>query len=295
MGTSEEIRREIPKFELPEVSFTPTRMPAPPQVVNEPKMFVTRPKIAEDTTETINEADKIKQMLKTGAIGNDPRKIKEMMMKLKESKTEKVQTKPEANPTLKTWKPEPLPVLKTWKPSPYQPKNEINFDDDDEDYDEDYDDEIDSSALSPLGIDPPETRKRIQSSSSYFRKFAQDNIGRNFRRPEPKYEAAKKATEIFRKYSSSSSYSNEEEDKENEEISSNTPAKFVPSPKEAPTRTSSSSSSSFSDLYKKKYGSRKSMKPTTDSSTNSQTFTEKVTYPPRPSSPRSKYNNKRFM
>ena len=53
--------------------------------------------------------------------------------------------------------------------------------------------------------------------------FAQDNIGRNFRRPEPKDEAAKKATEIFRKYSSSSSYSNEEEDKENEEISSNTP------------------------------------------------------------------------
>ena len=44
---------------------------------------------AEDTTETINEADKIKQMLKTGAIGNDPRKIKEMMMKLKESHTEK--------------------------------------------------------------------------------------------------------------------------------------------------------------------------------------------------------------
>ena len=71
-------------------------------------------------------------------------------------------------------------------------------------------------------------------------------------------------------------------------------AKFVPSPKEAPTRTSSSSSS-FSDLYKKKYGSRKSMKSTTDSSTNSQSFTEKVTYPPRPSSPRSKYNNKRFM
>ena len=66
-----------------------------------------------------------------------------------------VQAKPETSPTLKTWKPEPLPVLKTWKPSPYQPKNEINFDDDDEDYDEDYEDEIDSSALSPLGIDPP--------------------------------------------------------------------------------------------------------------------------------------------
>ena len=66
-----------------------------------------------------------------------------------------VHAKPETNPTLKTWKPEPLPVLKTWKPSPYQPKNEINFDDDDEDYDEDYEDEIDSSALSPLGIDPP--------------------------------------------------------------------------------------------------------------------------------------------
>ena len=37
-----------------------------------------------------------------------------------------------------------------------------------------------------------DTRKRIQSSSSYFRKFAQDNIGRNFRRPEPKDEDAKK-------------------------------------------------------------------------------------------------------
>ena len=58
-----------------------------------------------------------------------------------------------------------------------------------------------------------DTRKRIQSSSSYFRKFAQDNIGRNFRRPEPKDEDAKKATEIFRKYSSSS-FSNEDEEKE---------------------------------------------------------------------------------
>ena len=67
-----------------------------------------------------------------------------------------VQVKSE--PTLKTWKAEPLPVLKTWKSSPvqYQPKNEINFDDDeDEDYDDDYEDEIDSSDLSPLGIDPP--------------------------------------------------------------------------------------------------------------------------------------------
>ena len=36
----------------------------------------------------------------------------------------------------------------------YQPKNVINFDDDDEDYD-DYEDEIDYSGLSPLGIDPP--------------------------------------------------------------------------------------------------------------------------------------------
>ena len=62
------------------------------------------------------------------------------------------------------------------------------------------------------------SRKRIQSSSSYFRKFAQDNIGRNFRRPEPKDEAAKKATEIFRKYSSSSSFSNEDDEKEEEEI-----------------------------------------------------------------------------
>ena len=35
----------------------------------------------------------------------------------------------------------------------------------------------------------------MQSSANLFRKFAQDNIGRNFRRPEPKDEAAKKATE----------------------------------------------------------------------------------------------------
>ena len=66
--------------------------------------------------------------------------------------------------------------------------------------------------------------------------------------------------------------------------------KFVPSPKEAPASTLRSSSS-FSDLYKKKYGSRKSL--TTEST--STPSTEKVTYPPRPSTPRSKYNNKRFI
>ena len=68
-------------------------------------------------------------------------------------------------------------------------------------------------------------------------------------------------------------------------------AKFVPSPKEAPTR----SSSSFTDLYKKKYGSRKSMTTTEPTISTFQVVTQKVTYPPRPSSPRSKYNNKRFM
>lgn len=43
---------------------------------------------------------------------------------------------------------------------PYEPKREINFDDDDEDYDDDYDyeeyeDDNEASQLSPLGIDPP--------------------------------------------------------------------------------------------------------------------------------------------
>ena len=42
----------------------------------------------------------------------------------------------------------------------------------------------------------------MQTSSSLFRKFAQDNVGSNFRRPEPKDETAKKANAIFKKYSS---------------------------------------------------------------------------------------------
>ena len=50
-----------------------------------------------------------------------------------------------------------------------------------------------------------ETRNRVQSASSYFRKFAQDNIGSNFRKPEPKDEDSRRANDIFKKYSSSSS------------------------------------------------------------------------------------------
>ena len=49
------------------------------------------------------------------------------------------------------------------------------------------------------------------------------------------------------------------------------------------------SRTNFSDLYKKKYGYRQSL--TTDASIS----TEKVTYPTRPTTPRSKYNDRRFM
>ena len=57
------------------------------------------------------------------------------------------------------------------------------------------------------------TRNRMSSSSSYFRKFAQDNAGSpNFRRPEPKDESAKKANAIFKKYSSLGSTSKDATD-----------------------------------------------------------------------------------
>jgi hypothetical protein len=53
----------------------------------------------------------------------------------------------------------------------------------------------------------------MSSSSSYFRKFAQDNAGSpNFRRPEPKDESAKKANAIFKKYSSLGSTSQDATD-----------------------------------------------------------------------------------
>ena len=45
----------------------------------------------------------------------------------------------------------------------------------------------------------------MQSASSYFRKFAQDNVGSNFRRPEIKDEEQKRANDIFKKYAKSSS------------------------------------------------------------------------------------------
>ena len=57
------------------------------------------------------------------------------------------------------------------------------------------------------------TRNRMSSSSSYFRKFAQDNAGSpNFRRPKPKDESAKKANAIFKKYSSLGSTSQDATD-----------------------------------------------------------------------------------
>ena len=53
----------------------------------------------------------------------------------------------------------------------------------------------------------------MSSSSSYFRKFAQDNAGSaNFRRPKPKDESAKKANAIFKKYSSLGSTSQDATD-----------------------------------------------------------------------------------
>ena len=40
-----------------------------------------------ELTNELSEAEKIKSMLKSGAVGNDPRKIKEMLMKMKKAKT----------------------------------------------------------------------------------------------------------------------------------------------------------------------------------------------------------------
>merc|ERR1739838_250494 len=266
----------------PRRSFSPTTRPAPAVEVTTTEL-----------TNELNEAEKIKSMLKSGAVGNDPRKIKEMLLKMKAAKTaapsmnqKKIMkdtattattTAASVSPTLKTWEP------KTWNPSkPYtysanSVKEEDEEYDEDEYYEGDYDydesDDEEFKKLSPLGIDPPGTRNRMSSSSSYFRKFAQDNAGSpNFRRPEPKDESAKKANAIFKKYSSLGSTSNDATDnnKENESPASN------------------GGRQSFADVYKKKYGSRKSSYSSTEA-TPTTASTEKVTYPPRPT-PTLRYN-----
>ena len=49
-------------------------------------------------------------------------------------------------------------------------------------------------------------RRRPQSSSSFFRKFASNNVGNpGFRRPKPKDSDSNTANEIFDKYSGASS------------------------------------------------------------------------------------------
>ena len=60
----------------PRRSFSPTTRPAPAVEVTTTEL-----------TNELNEADKIKSMLTSGAIGNDPRKIKEMLMKMKKAET----------------------------------------------------------------------------------------------------------------------------------------------------------------------------------------------------------------
>ena len=227
--TTEVFKRE----DQPIMSFIPTRTP-----IDKPKMIKERPtKLVTTTTEKtvevkeVNEAEKIKQMLQSGSIGNDPMKIKQMMLKLKEAKSQDSPvdaqvTKPKKEtPILKTWKPSMAGRPYAGKPvSPSMSRNKplnSNYEDDDDEYDEDYDDEEEDSGpsqLSPLGIHPPGSRGRTQSSSSYFKKFARENIGKNFRRPEPTDETSKKANEIFRKYAKNSYNSNDGQDekKDNE-------------------------------------------------------------------------------
>ena len=60
----------------PRRSFSPTTRPVPAVEVTTTEL-----------TNELNEAEKIKSMLKSGAIGNDPRKIKEMLLKMKAAKT----------------------------------------------------------------------------------------------------------------------------------------------------------------------------------------------------------------
>ena len=60
----------------PRRSFSPTTRPVPAVEVTTTEL-----------TNELNEAEKIKSMLKSGAIGNDPRKIKEMLLKMKKAKT----------------------------------------------------------------------------------------------------------------------------------------------------------------------------------------------------------------
>merc|ERR1712241_1132728 len=178
-----------------------------------------------------------------------------MMLKLKQAKTSAAAAVPASNIQIqKETTTVPAPVvqtLKTWSPSkPFSYNaNRVKDDDYEEDeyYEDDYEyeetDDEDLKKLSPLGIDPPQTRNRMQTSSSLFRKFAQDNVGSNFRRPEPKDETAKKANAIFKKYSSLGSTPTDSKDNNREN--------------EAPV-SSTGKRPNFSDLYKKKYGSRKS-------------------------------------
>ena len=89
----------------------------------------------------------------------------------------------------------------------HSPKNDAEEDYDEDDYydDDEYEeDESDSSnAFKPYaGLTRPK-EKGTSTSSSLFRNFLKNNVGKNIRKPIPSNdEETKVASEIFKKYSS---------------------------------------------------------------------------------------------
>lgn len=136
--TSSRTKKPEPKpDEVEEKSDTPRRFSfTSSRTTPEPK---PEPVVVKEKSE----ADKISEMLKNGDI-KDPRKIKEMMLKLKEIKAKGPEKSGVEKPATKTW----TPTRQTYS---HTKEDEEEYDDD-YDYDDDYEDD-EGSELSPMGID----------------------------------------------------------------------------------------------------------------------------------------------
>lgn len=186
---------------------------------------------SDDDEEGGGSKDALKAFLASGKHGNDPRKIQEMIKRFY-AQGNKPETTPEPRNeeadvaksifekySKKSSKPasSQTPDVKE-EEEDYQEPEEDDEDDSKRDTTYPHDEEQEVSDAKDMELEkkePEESHVAIRpwspslsgtynsrggSSSSYFQKFAKDNVGGSFRRPKPADEDADRAKEIFSKY-----------------------------------------------------------------------------------------------
>ncbi len=218
-----------PTMRSPPASGSPSRFNRKPSSEwRKPSPASERRQENEDAQEEEEEDDvnvAIKRYLQSGMHKNDPKKIAEMVTRLKAKKAaagkgkskRPVDDDPEKAAAKSIFekygggkkKDSKKPSHKGWRPKSAMEAKKPTSHDDYEEEEEEEEEEANTSTKRTYELktwDPKYSGGRgnePQGSSSYFKKFARDNLGGSFRRPRPKVdnEQSKIAKDIFSKYS----------------------------------------------------------------------------------------------